>query len=284
MKIRMGAAALWIAAAATASAQVEGVADFKITMKGEDRQAVTGTGKTYVGKGGWRSQWEMDLSHLSRDRRDGSAAAPQRFKMTMLGKRSDLDHFYMINDDNKTYTVTDLKKLREDTKDLSTKQTYTVQRLGGDTVAGLSCQKASATSSRGEVFEVCISRDWIGSGEWIAAMSRNQNQGSFFAALRENGLEGFPVRMAVRRKAGEDPFMVMEFTHVEKRSVPASLFEVPAGYKQADSAIGGLTPEQDKAMRDARAQLKDALEKMTPEERKAYEDAMKRYAVPTPSR
>jgi hypothetical protein len=35
-------------------------------------------------------------------------------------------------------------------------------------------------------------------------------------------------------------------------------------------------------MGDARAQMKEALEKMTPEERKAYEDAMKRYAQPTP--
>ncbi len=74
----------------------------------------------------------------------------------------------------------------------------------------------------------------------------------------------------------------MELTRVEKKSLPASLFQVPAGYKQTDTAIGGLSPEQEKAMRDARSQMDEAMKNMTPEQRKAVEDAMKRYGQPTP--
>jgi hypothetical protein len=40
--------------------------------------------------------------------------------------------------------------------------------------------------------------------------------------------------------------------------------------------MGGMTPEQQKAMAQA-------LEHMTPEQRKAYADAMKRYGQPTPT-
>jgi DNA-directed RNA polymerase specialized sigma24 family protein len=76
--------------------------------------------------------------------------------------------------------------------------------------------------------------------------------------------------------------MLMEVTRVERKTLPASLFQVPAGYKETESAFGGVTPEQQKALEDARSQMKDALDKMTPEQRKAYEDAMKRYGAPTP--
>ena len=58
---------------------------------------------------------------------------------------------------------------------------------------------------------------------------------------------------------------------------------MPAGYKQTEFAIGGLSPEQQKAVSDARTRMREALDRMTPEQRKAYEDAMKRYARPTPA-
>lgn len=282
LRIVIVTGALLLALAATASAQFEGIADFTITMHGEKNQPATGTGKMYIARGAYRSEWETDLGSASAPRKDGSAGAkPQRLKMTIVGKRSDPDHMYMLNDERKTYSVMDMKKAREEAKDLP-KETYTVQKLGGDTVAGLACQKAILTSSKGEVFEVCVSREWSSSSDWISAMSRNRGSGSWFFALKENGIEGYPVRLALRRKAGEEPFMVMVITHVERKSLPGSLFEVPPGYTQADTAMGGLTPEQEKAMRDARDQMKEALEKMSPEERKAYEDAMERYGQPTP--
>lgn len=280
MRIRIWSGALLFTAAAAAPvyAQFEGVADFKITMSGEKGQAANGTGKMYVARAGYRSEWQTDLSLSGK----GQSKSPQHIKMTIVGQRAEPDKLYMLNDDNKTYSVMDLKKTREDAKKLE-KQTYTVERLGGDTVAGLACQRATLTSSKGEVFDVCVSKELGASGDWIAAMSQRGGSGSWFEALKENGLEGFPLRWATRRKGSTEPSMVMELTHVEKKSLPAALFQVPAGYKQTDSAVGGLTPEQEKAMKDARAQMKEAMENMSPEERKAMEDAMKRYGQPTPN-
>ena len=99
--------------------------------------------------------------------------------------------------------------------------------------------------------------------------------GSWIHSLKTAGIEGFPVRWSTRNKGSRDATMTMEMTRVEKKSLPASLFELPAGYKQSETAMGGLTPEQQK-------QIDDAMKDLTPEQRKAFEDAMKRSAQPTP--
>jgi hypothetical protein len=74
--------------------------------------------------------------------------------------------------------------------------------------------------------------------------------------------------------------MVWEITRIDRRTPPASLFAVPPpGYRQTEHAVGGLSPEQQKALDDAKAKM---LENMTPEQRKAYEDALRRHGQTTP--
>ena len=115
------------------------------------------------------------------------------------------------------------------------------------------------------------------SSDWLAALNRRQpDGGSWITALKDQGIEGFPVRWVIRKKGSTQPLATMEMTRLEKKSLPPSLFEIPAGYTEAAFAMrGGLTPEQEKALSSMR-------ENMTPEQRRAYEDAMKRYARPTP--
>lgn len=270
---------LLLSASATASAQFEGVADFRVTMTGEKGKSVPSTGKIFVSPNAYRTEWETHFDGANRAPKQGEdAAAPRSFKMTMFGRGAEPDKIYMLNDERKTYSVMDLKKIREEARNVS-KETYTVEKLGTDKVAGVSCQKGLVTSSTGNEFEVCVSKDWRISGEWLAGMNRNRNAGSWLAALRENGLDGFPIRWVMRRKGSPDPVVAMELTHAEKKSLPASLFEVPPGYTESSAGTPGLTPEQEKMMRDAQAK---ALENMTPEQRKVYEDQMKAYARPTP--
>jgi hypothetical protein len=272
------AAASCVAASLTAAARAlpfEGVADFRIQTNLEKGRAVIGTGRVFVTPSAYRTEWEMTVPESSRTRKAG----PQQLKMTMLGKASKPESLYMVDDESKTYSVWDLSKASRDAEP-SAKDTYTVERLGAGSAAGISCQKALVTSSKGSRFEVCVSKELGASADWLTAMSRREHTGNWVLALREKGLEGFPIRFSMFRKDETEPFMTMELTKVEKKTLPASLFEVPADYKKTDAAIGGLTPEQRKAMEDAR---KHMLENMTPEQRKAYEDAIKRSAPPTPS-
>jgi hypothetical protein len=272
-----------LSGAAAALAQFEGVADFKITTDTGKGESVPGTGKIFVTRAAYRMEMDTDVSKISRRKSSRAADAPQHVKMTMFGRVSEPDKLTMIDDANRTYSVWDLKKMRGEMKD-APKTTFTLTKDGTATVAGLSCQKAQLTSSSDLVIDVCVARDFAVSSDWLAALARRQKENSsWMTALRDNGLSGFPVRYAMRRKGATEPFMTMEVTHIEKGPVSAAHFEVPAGYKETEFAMGGLSPQQQKAVSDARAQMREALEHMTPEQRKAYEDAMRRAARPTPN-
>lgn len=266
------AAALSLASA-IASAQFEGIASFKMTAGSGPDISAQGDGKIFLSPAGYRVEWAMDLS--SKKGREGAKAAPATMAMTMLARKADPGKVYMLNDEKKTYSVVDAGKAVEE-RGKTPKETFTVKKLGTDTVAGLSCQNALMTSSKGTEIEVCAAKELAASSDWLASLNRRNPEGaSWLAALKEQGIEGFPVRWVIRKKGSTQVLTTMEMTHIEKKSLPASLFDVPAGYTQTQFAMRGLTPEQEKAMSQMR-------ENMTPEQRKAYEDAMKRYAQPTP--
>lgn len=257
-------------AAASASAQFEGVADLTMTMG----TSGAGTGKMAFGPGGYRLDWSMSLTSTSTARDGGKSKAPAQITMSMLGRKGEPGRVYILSDADKSYSILDADKASD--AQGRTPEEYRVQKLGTSTVAGLSCQNLLVTSSNGTQIEACLSKDLQVSSDWLAAVRRRQNDaGSWLAMLKEKGAEGFPVRWSVRKKGSTEALATMEITHIEKKSVPAAFFDIPAGYKETQSAQGGLTPEQRKAMAGA-------LQNMTPEQRKAYEDAMKRYVQPTP--
>ncbi len=282
MKTATLAVCLALAAAAPAVAQFEGTADFKVTTITGKGEVVPGSGTISSSKNAYRMEWQTDISKISKGRSTHPSDAPQQIKMTMIGKASAPDKLYLVDDAHKTYSVWDLKKTRGEAPETNT--TYTVTRLGPDKVAGLTCQKAELVSSKGMVIDVCVAGELSVSLDWIAAVGRRQKEStSWVTALRNNSLSGFPVRYSMREKDAPQPFMTMEMTKIERGPVSEALFEIPAGYKETDFAIGGLSPEQQKAVSDARAKMREALEKMTPEQRKAYEDAMRKAGRPTPN-
>lgn len=272
---RFLAAAALVLTASAAAAQFEGEATFKITTRREKGAPLEGTAHMFSSKTGFRMEWEMSTGA---SRKGG----PQQIKMVMLAKLPNPEKVYLVNDANRTYSVWDTKKAREDAK-TAPKETYTVEKLGMDRVAGYPCQNVRVTSSKGSVFDLCVTKEFGGSSDWLAAMNRNDPEtGSWLKSLRDAGIEGSPVRWSVRSKGSAEPTMVMELVRADKKALSAALFEVPAGYKETGMAVGGLTPEQEKAMADARAQMDEALKDMSPEQRRQYEEMMKHYA-PTPA-
>jgi hypothetical protein len=156
------------------------------------------------------------------------------------------------------------------------KDTFTVKKLGTATIAGVSCQNALLTSSKSIEIEVCVAKELTASTDWLASLNRRSPEGtSWLAALKEQGIEGFPVRWVIRKTGSTQPLTTLEMTRIERKSLPVSLFDVPAGYTETKSSMRGLTPEQEKALSKMR-------ENMTPEQRKAYDDRMKPSAQPTP--
>lgn len=273
MKRTLVLAAALSLASAIASAQFEGVASFKMTAGSGPDMAAQGDGKIFLSPAGYRVEWAMDLSSM-RKGREGSKA-PATMAMTMLARKAEPAKVYMLNDEKKTYSVVDAGKAAED-RGAKPKDPFTVKKLGTETIAGYSCQNVLLTSSKDTEIEVCVAKELAASSDWLASLNRRNPEGaSWLGALKAQGIEGFPIRWVIRKKGSTEPLTTMVMTRIDKKSLPASLFDVPAGYTETKMSMRGLTPEQEKAMSKMR-------ENMTPEQRKAYEDAMKRYAQPTP--
>ena len=95
-------------------------------------------------------------------------------------------------------------------------------------------------------------------------------------ALKDAAIEGYPIRMVMKESETGPVTMRMEATTVERRSLPGSLFEVPAGYKETSMmGVMAQTPEQAQQMEGAQARMREAMEKMPPEQRKRMKEMLK---------
>lgn len=263
------ATALLLALSAPVLAQSEGVAEFKGTTEVESGKAITSTGKVYITRGASRVEWEMDTSGFRREKGAPKEEMPSTYRMITIQKASEPDRLINLDDRRKTYTITDLKPLREE-KPAAPQVTYLVRKLGRESVGGISCEKALVTSSDGKRAEICVAAEISRSSAWLAAQGRRERSNALLKALHDNGLEGFPIQWRIWNKASDPrPATSLDLVRFEKKAVPASLFEIPPGYKKADSASMGMTPEQEKAMRES-------IEKLPPDQRKKLEEMMKK--------
>ena len=278
MNLSLKSAAFALALSALpALAEFEGVIDMK--MEGGGAAAMSGTGKTYVTKRAWRSEMEMSSEEMRKNPEMLKATGGKTsVRLIMLGKLSEPGISYMINENTKTYARIDAAEMAKDLpKD--TERKWSVKRLGKDHVAGLACENVRAVETGKKTeYEICVSTE-LASGEWMRALQGQQRGagGIWVKALKDAGVEGFPVRMVIKESETGPVTMKMEATKVERKSLPASLFEVPPGYKET-SMMGAMAqnPEQAKQMEDAQKQMKEAMDKMTPEQRKQMEEMMKK--------
>lgn len=263
------AAVFLLPLAGAALAQSEGIAEMKGTMRAERGETVSTQGKAYLSRAGSRFEWTMDLSQIA-GRKDRSAAGvPSLHREVLIYRISEPGVTYMLNVDRKTYSVIHASSSGED-KARAPQAELTVTRLGRDTVAGYSCERAllKRTASLDET-EVCVSKELGPSGAWLDAMTRRERGHSLFQALSNAGLTGFPIRWSFRHSGEKEAFSTFELTRFQKTSVSASTFEIPAGYRKVSAGQVHTTPEQEEAVRKA-------LEQMTPEQRRQYEERMKK--------
>jgi hypothetical protein len=262
-------------AAIAVAAQFEGVATYKITTSGGPGKTIEGTSKIFVTKTAYRMEMETDFAVAFGRRQSAASAASRHVKVTMIGKVSEPEKMIILNEQDRTYSTWDFNKMRRRAQP----PTFTVKKLGSDRVAGIACEKALLNSSNGSEVEVCVAKDLAVSSEWFVAMARHQRQTiAWMEALKNAGLEGFPVRYALRRD--QETLSTMELTNLDRTAPSASLFEIPAGYKETHFAIPGMTSDQRREM--FREHLGERLGTMTPEQRKAFEDSMKRHGGWTP--
>ena len=166
---------------------------------------------------------------------------------------------YMINDQNKTYSETSPgDPANQDTK------TYSVKKLGEETVNGYKCVHAVITEGT-ETHEVWNTKDIADYSKYAESFKSNKRMGSEKReqALKTAGCDGFPVKTLHKGNAREGD-MTMELVKVEKKTFKKTDFEIPPGYTKSGAATMGAMKTQQEIMN------------MSPEERTKYIEEMKK--------
>lgn len=166
---------------------------------------------------------------------------------------------FTIHDDSKTYSEM-TPQSRNDTK------TYTVKKLGEETVNGYKCIHASISDGI-ETEEVWNTKDIPDYAKYEEVMKSDAKMSSARReqALRDAGCGGFPVKMY--HKGDREGDMTVELVKLEKRTFPKSDFEIPAGYTKSGSTTS--TGNSD-------VKSQQEIMNMTPEERAKYVEEMKK--------
>jgi hypothetical protein len=185
--------------------------------------------------------------------------------MSTLKKNDDKETLYMINDKNKTYSKSKRNSAGGHHED---NNTYTVKKIGNETINGYKCVHAIVTSSN-TTSEVWNTKDIPDYAKYEEAINSNERMGSSKRqqALKDAGCEGFPVKMINKGNEREGE-MTMELVKLEKKSYSKSDFEIPAGYTESGNAAAPAGVPQMKSQ--------DEIMKMTPEERQKYIEEMKK--------
>ncbi len=233
-------------AAAAAAADFEGRAEYQLTGSRDQR----GTAVALVGPGGARFHFELSSPEMTQ-------AGMPSMKATTLIQSGDRGHIYTIDEVNHSYAVID-------TDPKSGDGGWKVTKLGPSSVAGYPCQRARIESEGSRTAEVCVSTTLGRVPIWATA--RGQGSEGAPAALARAGLDGLPLRWATDVDRGNGG-LVLELVKATRESVPASTFEVPAGYTKRGRGTPIASP-------DMRARMDEAMKRMTPEQRKRFEQML----------
>jgi uncharacterized protein DUF4412 len=153
-------------------------------------------------------------------------------KMTVLGRDDQHKYSVMLYPESKSYKLNaiDTAKLIADQK----KMTITVTKIGNETVAGYPCvhSKLTMITPNGNkpitvTEELWTSNSVPGYAQLKQLMSTQNITFTMLQKLDQAGCDGFVVKMTM---ASESINMNMILITADRKTFPASTFEIPAGY------------------------------------------------------
>ena len=262
-------------AAGPVFAQFEGVLEMKMTMAGMGGEG-GGTMNVSVGKAGSRSEINMQMG-------------PMDMKMVMLQKNDTPDTLYRINDADKSYAEMNLAKMRDMAGQQMSAKKYTVEKLGQETLLGYKTQhvllkEQDAGDGKGMSIEMWSAKDLLDYATFSKLQARRgkgAGEEAMIKALKDADADGMPLKSIATTPDGMK--LTMEVVKVDKKSLPASTFEIPTGYTKSEGGMmdmmGGMSGPQAgearKNLGDVQKQMEDAMKNMTPEQREMIQKMMK---------
>lgn len=217
--------------ARAALAQFEGVIETKITSLSSSGQSeMTATATNFI-KG--TSTLIETITN----------AGGVTVKQAMLMRGQEPNKVYMLDRENKTYTEMDVSGMMESARQQQEEnEVYEVKKIGNEKIQGYNCvhvqvkmKKSNVTMDMWTTKEVAL--DW---GTYSRMQQNNPalRDNNFLAALRKENADGTALKAVIEGPGDRGTKTVMEVTKIEKKSLPASLFEIPKDYKKSAGMFG----------------------------------------------
>ena len=201
-----------------------------LTMTGKDLN-MNELMKMYVSaKGDMRTEADIKSSLNG-----NKATAP----MILIGKADKPTESISIDDSAKSYTINQIDTGKIGNSDMKINSTAT--KIGNETIMGFNCVHARVISNKsmGKFYNSSDTVDiWKSNDVPIEPSVKNKldekgGTGLYSAEtaqqLKDMGCSGMTVKMTSNSDKNQ---MTVQLTKVERKDLPASLFEVPSGYKE----------------------------------------------------
>lgn len=215
-------------AAGAGDGPFEGVIDLKLSME-------AGAGDLRLWIAGERAKLDMALT---------LNPLPTPLRMGVLLDAKEPRKATLINDAMRTWSVIDLAEASAGQDTAGGR--YALKQVGKEKMLGYSVSHVTLTRPK-ELVDAWITPDLPDVYRVLRKLQQANPQfgaADAFRALDAAGKAGLPMRCIVVRDGQR---VTTEVKKIERRTVPASWFAVPAGYAQSDLAgtgAAGPTPEQ----------------------------------------
>ena len=136
---------------------------------------------------------------------------------------------YKLNEKNKTFTESSLNGEKME-KDLN----HSIQVVGKEKVAEYNCVHLKVTTNQNQITDMWTTKD-IAGYETMEVLTKGNNMfdsEKIYAQLKSKGADGMMVKTVLNIGGSS---MVNELVKAEKRSNPANLFILPAGYSKVNT-------------------------------------------------
>lgn len=207
---------------------------------GSEKMAMNGTMKLFLAASG-KVRMEMLMGIDT-----NGAAVKDRSPIIVLGNSDNPTLTYYVDDVKKTYSKNHIDTTSDNGSGMKTESTVT--RVGDESILGFHAVHARilSTHSIGSLYKAMDTIDLWKSNDipmqpafrkWMERYEAKANSALYSPEvskqLTQMGCEGLFVKMVMHGKESKT-FMVL--TKVEKKDLPGSLFEIPAGYTEDKSA------------------------------------------------
>lgn len=159
--------------------------------------------------------------------------------MILIGKADKPTESISIDDSAKSYTINQIDTGKNENDEM--KITSNATKIGNEKIMGFDCVHARVISNKSmgsfyksiDTVDIWKSNDVPIAGSVKDKLDKMGGNGLYSAEtaqqLKDMGCSGMTVKMTSNSEKNK---MTVQLTKVERKDLPASLFEIPAGYKE----------------------------------------------------